>query len=242
MNTAEMGADGLHKTFRHSWLCQYTQPIEFLSVADCKDDRRVIRTHMFDPGSKEIQRHRKAHPEGQCLIVTTLRSPASWFASWYLHSAETEWKSKEEMLIDYRKFLAAGEFDMLYTVLPDLLSEFNAGTLIKRMEIMNHNGGYSLIPAPPESVLAGCDLLFLRMEQSDQWPDMFQIIDPNVRSEVGSDRLEQDHPNNADQINVISEYELTSDEKISIFNDEKGFLQDWFDSYSYMGNVIDSKI
>jgi len=80
------------------------------------------------------------------------------------------------------------------------------------------------------------------MEQSDQWPDMFQIIDPNIRSEVGSDRLEQDHPNNADQINVISEYELTSDEKISIFNDEKGFLQDWFDSYSYMGNVIDSKI
>lgn len=132
---------------------------------------------------------------------------------------------------------------MLYKVLPDLLSEFNAGTLIKQAEIMDHNGGYSLIPAPSESALVGCDLLFLRMEGSDQWPNIFQMFDPNIQSEVLSNRLKQDHPKNTDQINAILGYELTSDEKINIFNSEEDFLQDWFDSYKYMGSSpIDSMI
>jgi len=37
-------------------------------------------------GAKAIQEQRKENPDGQCLIVTAIRSPATWFASKYLES------------------------------------------------------------------------------------------------------------------------------------------------------------
>jgi len=238
INTAKMGTGGLQKTFCDSWMCPGAPPVVLMAVHQCDDDRRIARTHSFSAGSKDIQNHRKQYPVGECLITTALRSPAYWFGSMYLQDAKNYWKPKEDMLQDYRKFLATDNFNALHQVLPGLLKEFNAGTLVQQAKIMDENGGYSLIPAPESSILAGCDLLFLRMEQSDQWPDIFKMLDPDIINKRGNSRL-QDHPDNNDQINAIATYKLTSEEKFNIYNNKNSFIQDWFDAYGYMDDAVD---
>jgi len=233
INTAKMGTGGLFKTFAESWNCPSAPPVQYLSVDHCEDHRRYFRTHTFDAGSGDIQKHRNEHPGGQCLIATAIRSPASWFGSMYLQMAKNNWKPKEEMLKDYRAYLAAGDFHMLDLVLPDLLKEFNAGTLVDQMKLMDVNGGYTLTPAPETSVLAGCDLLFLRLEQSDRWPEIFEMLDPRIENKKGVSRMQR-HPDNIDQITAISTYELTSEERINIYNSKNKFIQEWFDAYGYM--------
>lgn len=237
MNTAKTGTGGLFQTFEKSWKCGNAPPVEKLAVANCDNDRRIFRTHYFEAGVKDIQNHRANHPDGQCLIVTVLRSPATWFASMYLQIAKRNWKPKEEMLQDYKDFLATSEATkMLHTVLPDLLNEFNAGSLIDQTQIMDANGGYSFVgSAPSTSVLAGCDLLFLRMEESARWPKLFEMIDPDIHFKIGESRVQQ-HPEAIEQINAIAAYELTSEEKISIYDRENDFIRDWFDAYGYMND------
>lgn len=241
MNTAKMGTGGLCRTFAFSWKCPSAPPVKYIDANQCDDDRRIIRTHNFDAGLEDIQKHRAENPEGQCLITTAIRSPVSWFGSMYLQIAKKNWKPKEQMLQDYREFIAAGDFHNIYTVLPELLKHFNAGTLIQQARIMDENGGYSLTHAPKESMFAGCDLLFLRMEQSDQWSDIFKTLDPEITNEIGDSRL-QSYPDNIDQINAISSYELTSEEKSNIYNNQDKFVQEWFDAYGYMDDVINNSI
>ena len=98
---------------------------------------------------------------------------------------------------------------------------------------MDDNGGYSLIPALPTSALPGCELMFLQMEQSDQRSKFFDMLDPEFRSIVRTFRLDQNKVN-VEQINAIASYELTSEQKINIYNTDNKFIQDWFDSYGHM--------
>jgi len=237
INTAKMGTGGLYTTFQVSWKCgRFVPKVTSVRPTLCLHDRRTIRTHSFDDGSEYIQKYRKVHPEGKCLIASAIRSPATWFGSMYLQMVHNNWKPKEEMLKDYRKFLAEKDFHMVYQVLPDLLEKFNAGSLVEQSKIMDYNGGYSLIPAPTNSSLAGCDLLFLRMEQSDQWPVIFQMLDHEFHSIRGYSRVSKNF-RNIEEINAIASYELSSEEKISIYNSRGKFVQDWFDAYGYMDDV-----
>lgn len=236
INTAKMGTGGLQRTFATSWKCPEASPVPFMAVNQCKDDRRYTRTHWFGDGARDVQKHREEYPEGKCLIVTAIRSPASWFGSMYLQKAKQNWRPKEEMLKDYKKWLDTGDFHMLYQVLPELLNEFNAGSLADQTRIMDDNGGYSFVPAPEKSMLAGCDLLFLRIEQSDRWPDIFESLDPEIKNNRRGSRL-QDNPDKEDEIKAIEAYELTSEEKVKIYNSQDEFLQNWFDVYGFMDDV-----
>jgi len=233
INTAKMGTGGLVKTFVESWTCKSKKKINKVGPFACARERASIRTHSSESGVDYLLKHRKEHPEGQCLIATAIRSPAAWFGSMYLQRAKQHWDTSEVMLQNYREFLATDDFLMLYEALPGLLDEFNAGTLTQQAKIMDYNGGYSLTPAPPTSVLPGCDLIFLRMEQSDRWPEFFEMLDPEFRSIVGESRVDQNKAN-VEQINAIASYELTSEEKMHIYNTGNKFIQDWFDSYGYM--------
>jgi len=245
INSAKMGTGGLQRTFSDSWTCKDTTTINKtiagninqLLPSDCKHGRRIIRTHSSELGLDYLLEYRKEHPEGQCLIATAIRNPAAWFGSQYLELQDGHWDTSEVMLQNYREWLATNKFDMRYSVLPGLLHEFNAGTLTQQAKIMDDNGGYSLTPAPSTSALPGCDLMFLRMEQSDRWPEFFEMLDPEFRSFVGQSRVDQNKAN-VEQINAIASYELTSEEKMNIYNTGDNFIQDWFDSYGYMDDVI----
>lgn len=237
INTAKMGTDGLYKTFRVSWKCQRA-PVVDIHIAPlvCKDDRHSFQTHFYDKGSKYLEEHRKKYPDGQCLIATAIRSPATWFASMFLENRKDNWAGADEMLQNFRTFLVRDKFTRIDQVLPGLLKDFNAGTLMQQMKIMNDNGGYSLIPAPPTSTLTGCNLLFLRIEDSDRWPEIFQMLDPAFKNVIVNSRAQR-NPNQLDQINAIKSYVLTSEEKSKIYNNSGKFIRDWFDVYGYMDDV-----
>lgn len=243
MNTAKTGTGGLFETFEHSWKCGNAPPVPKLAVANCEDDRRVFRTHWPEAGVQDIQNHRTNHPDGQCIIVTVMRSPATWFASMFLQIAKREWKPKEEMLQDYKEFLTTSEATkMMHSVLPYLLSEFKAGSLTEQAKIMDANGGYSFLgTAPSSSALTGCDLLFLRMEESNRWPKLFEMIDSDIHFKIGTSRIQQ-HPEAIEQIKAIAAYELSSEEKTSIYNRENDFIRDWFDAYGYMDDVKEMEV
>lgn len=170
--------------------------------------------------------------------VTALRGPASWFGSMYLQMAKQSWKPREEMIRGYREFLARDDFHMLDKVLPYLLAEFDAGGSTEQVEIMDKNDEYSLVPAPKKSALAGCDLLFLRMQQSDRWLEIFKGLDPEFRNIRGASRVDQEK-DNLDKIDAIASYELTKEEKTDIYNRKNEFVREWFDVYGYMDNIND---
>lgn len=248
MNTPKTGTGGLFQTLDNFWHChdsghRRTQ----MFIVNCGEENNsfsIARTHSFVVGVREIQRQRKRYPDGQCLIVTALRSPASWFGSAYLQTGKNDWKPKEEMVEEYRRFLASGESTrMMESVLPDLLGEFNGGSLVHQTEIMARNGGYSRMgPAPSTSILAGCDLLFLKMEDSDQWPQIMRMmINPDIEYKRGVSRLQQ-HPEAIEQIDAIAAYKLTSEEKSNIYMHGNSFIRDWFDSYRYMDDVGGDKV
>jgi len=239
INTAKMGTDGLHKTFNLSWQrCKKLPEVDSVVPADCRGDLHTFQTHFFDKGSEYIQEHRRNNPEGQCIIATSLRSPETWFGSMYLQIASVRhrWKPNGEMIGEYRNFLAKSNFDRIHDVLPGLLKEFNAGTLTEQVKIMDDNGGYSLMTAPPTSALAGCDLLFLRMENSSRWPDIFRKLDPVFRNSRSKSRAEK-NSDNISQVNAIASYKLTSEEKRNIYNKGDKFFKEWFDVYGYMDDV-----
>lgn len=248
INTPKMGTGGLVATALSDSCTRSNIDVDGLAAYDCPDDKTVFRTHKFDIGSSAIKEYRTNNPESQCLIVTAIRNPTSWLASKFLESLGAakfkpelggcnldEWPSKETLLRDFQEYAQLKDsYGALTHALPGLLEEFGGGGIREQYEIMDANDGYSLLgPAPPGSIVEGCNLLFLRMEQSDRWPAIFEQIDPTVEFKKGVARDEQ-CPNLIEYIKVVTDYEMTEAEKKSIYQKGERFIEDWFDAYGYM--------
>jgi len=203
------------------------------SMFDCPEGHQVLRTRKFDTGAKVIEQHRQENPQDECLIVTAIRDPKSWFQSYFLHSLDSQfssckldkWATKEAFLMEFKAFVRNGN-SALSLVIPGLLNEFSGGSLQAQVKIMNRNGnGQSTLlgPAPPESIVAGCNLLLMKMENIDllsefehkEWPTKWKC------------------PKLPEYVKMITDYELTAEEKISIYQRGDDFLRDWFDAYGY---------
>jgi len=250
INTPKMGTDGLTKTMVSKGCKETKINVSELKRFDCQrgHKKQVLRTHKFDIGSEAIERHRNGNSKGRCLIVTAVRSPATWFQSYFLQTLGPQkyvkslggcnlddWPSSEELLEDFRDFLhkKSSAYGALTLAIPGLLNEFGGGSLREQFEIMDRNGGYSeLGPAPPESIMAGCNLLFLRMEQSDRWPAIFDQIDPTIKFEKGLARVDR-CPNLANRIKVVQDYSMTIAEKNFIYQRGDRYIKDWFDAYGF---------
>jgi len=248
INTPKMGTGGLLATALSRDCTESNIDVGGLGMYDCPDEKTVLRTHKFDIGSNAIKEYRTNNPGSQCLIVTAIRNPTSWLASKFLESLGAakfvpalggcnldEWPSKETLLRDFQEYAQLkSSYGALTHALPGLLEEFGGGEIREQFEIMDANEGYSLLgPAPPGSIVEGCNLLFLRMEQSDRWPAIFEQIDPTVEFKKGVARDEQ-CPNLTEYIKVITDYEMTEAEKKSIYQNGERFVKDWFDAYGYM--------
>jgi len=243
INTPKMGTGGLFTTVTASHDCSTNnEALQSVNLLDCEGDRKAFRTHWFDAGSQTIQQHREEHPEGQCLIISAIRNPASWFASMFLQRGggcnKDDWPTKEKLIRDFRTFLAKnGYFRPLKGALPDLMKEFNVVSLKEQAKIIEENGGYSMLgPATSESDLEGCELLLLSMDQSDRWPEIFEKIDPEIKFNRGASRLDQ-CPEYTEHIKVVADYKLSKEERFKIYTNEKHgghFVEEWFDAYKYM--------
>jgi len=260
INTPKMGTGGLIRTllgtgglirtpntsaFDCTKLESNTEPR--LRMFDCLHGQKVLRTHFFDIGSKAIERHRKNNSEGKCLIVTAIRSPATWFASSYAEKIGNnldDWPSEEALPSSFREFIQKVPAQISHAI-PGLLNEFGGGSLQEQFEIMDSNGGYSLLgPAPPQSIVAGCNLLFLRMEQSDQWPAIFKKVDPTIDFTTGASKTDL-YPDLTERMKIVKDYEITIEEMSSVYQRGDENVKDWFDAYGYTtenalnGQVLD---
>jgi len=239
INTPKTGTEGLTQNFRKFWKCSKENESPFAYTYACPDEKKVIRAHQFAAGTKELQLHRQAHPGGQCLIVTSIRHPATWFPSLYAQRrkiCENFDMTKDDMLNDYKAFLADEHSTVrsAESALPGLIKEFPFGSLKEQAKIMDQNGGYSILaPTSPESLFAGCELLFLRIEQSEQWPEIIQMMVPEIRYERTVSQSSR-CPKMADHVKMLKDYELTMEEKIKISTYGGGLMADWFDTYDYI--------
>ena len=151
----------------------------------------------------------------------------------------TVWQTDENILDNYRSFIASDNFiPVLLDTLPTILREFNAGSLTTQMKIIDQNAGYSFLgPAPHESSVAGCEGLLLSVEHSHRWKEILEMIDPNIQFESSPSRMET-NPMSVDQIKIVADYQLTYEEKKAIYTKGGPFIADWFDAYRYMNNLV----
>jgi len=264
IGTPRTGTVGLYRSFIDSWKCTNNViDVPFYSSPGyCPDDRTVLRVQSAVSGAKLIRQHRQKHPGGQCLVVTAIRSPASWIPSLYLkylyfHQSwmcRTEFSSLDwkYMLSGYRRFLTDSDViaQSAESCLPRLMEEFQGGSVGEQTDRMDFMGGYSVLgPAPEQSEFAGCELLFLRMEQSDRWPDIIPNFVPierggwwpgiiqTVLPELRYKRTKSQSskcPGIARHIKALQDYELTTEERMLVSTYGGGIMADWFDAYGYI--------
>jgi len=190
-----MAKGTLSGNFIHSCLhSKFLRGAEFYH--SCKDNRAVIESQDISTSAQEVKAYLEQNPGGKCTVVTAIRSPVSWLQSQYLQSRVglscISAMTKEELINDYKKFLRT--FKILQEIgdcLPQLLEEFNGGSLAEQFEIMDENGGYSILPSS-KSKFEACELLFLRLEQSNQWEEYIQkmkLVDNLVLKTIMSMKL-----------------------------------------------------
>ena len=142
----------------------------------------------------------------------------------------------DEMMEDYKNFLRTFTFPSRGALLPRLLSEYQHGSsLAAQFTEMDANGGYAFLTQPrdyPSNPYEGCELLFLRVEDGDKWPNILHSFFPGNDYVKGIGRNEQ-CPGMARHIEMLTKYELTPDEKSGIRERGEEFVGDWFDVYRY---------
>jgi len=239
INTPKMGTGGLCHNFIQSWRCKNGLENTSYLTYNCPNERIVVRAHQIKGAMQAVQNHRRRHPDGKCLIVTAIRSPEPWLPSLYVQRqrlCNNISMTKEEMLQDYKQWLGSVKnvSQAFESCLPELLKEFNGGSLVEQAEIMDRNNGYSMVESTSDdSVFAGCELLFLRMEQNDRWPEIIKMMVPENKFHRGESRAAQ-CPKLADHIKMLQEYELTKEEKMAIYTNGGASVADWFDAYEYI--------
>ena len=117
--------------------------------------------------------------------------------------------------------------------LEQLLEEYGVD-LASRFREMESNGGYSLLgPAPEGSVVEGCELLLLRMEEAERWEGVLEGVFPGVRYVKSRSRAEM-CPAGARALEVLRDYNFTREEKEVMVHHGGDFVKKWFDVYGYL--------
>jgi len=244
LNTPRMGPGTFQQSFLTSLDCGEGMKIPGVDVHECDMNQTVIRSNGFGASSALIHKHRRNYPDGRCHIVTSLRSPTHWFASRFEETSTFQGAQcrdieipLDDALREYKSFLITRDFGPTFYTLNSLLNEYRVRdeyrvSLTSQFQMMDKNGGYSIIgPAPEGSIIAGCELLFLRMEESESWPDIFETVFTGIKFALGEARLEQ-CPHAAATLNALKDYEFTKAE-IKMMTRDGGLIEEWLYVYGY---------
>jgi len=243
INTPKMASGTLYGTFETSLKCKNGASLKDFKKSsavrhsDCERDQKAIRSHDFDAAVEYIQQHRGSNPNGRCHIVTALRSPNQWFASLYNEKTKADGHCpdvnipSDERVRNFKTFLSTNRFGPAFDTLSRLLNEYDV-SLTSQFRLMDKNGGYSVLgPAPDNSIIAGCELLFLRIEDSDNWPDIFRKMFPGLQYRTVQSRSDM-CPHAADTLKILEDYVMTKGEKETILS-RGNTIKEWFDLYDY---------
>merc|ERR1719232_2568596 len=114
------------------------------------------------------------------------------------------------MIRDYRHFLTSYSFKIpLEHGLGHLLNNFNSSNLSVQSGLMDKNHGFSVLgTASPESKIPSCKLLFLRMEDIDNWSDILQSQYPGIHYIPEKSALSR-CPRAAEHVKALHDYQMT---------------------------------
>mmetsp|Transcript_27241 Transcript_27241/g.38312 ORF Transcript_27241/g.38312 Transcript_27241/m.38312 type:complete len:322 (+) Transcript_27241:192-1157(+) len=246
INTPKCGTGTLTGTFIRSFKCGNEETSIFPAVTgrNCPMQNHVLRTHDWIAGGKMLRNFVSRHEQEKCMVVTAIRDPQTWLASLFFERKKGE-------LCDGAKISSAADFVLMYRrwllqtrqeirtlasfVIPHLLKEFGAKSLTEEFMKMNANGGYSLLHHPKRKSLLSnyhdCDLLFLRMEDNDNWENIVPSIIPGTSYSRGESRADL-CPNVAEYYQAIKNLKLTALEKRTIMGDDR-YLREYFSVYNF---------
>lgn len=233
MNTPKCGTTGLADMFARSFDCRGKSPQQTGEVLaySCPEQRTLVRTHDYEGGVQVLQSIREQQePNQKCIVVTAIRNPETWLSSLYMQSADGYALCQAEISVDdfvqrYRNWIVQNAMRVraaVESVRPRLLRDFGATSLTSEMEKIQANGGYSLLKEQKNSNFNGgrpfgnCELLFLRMEDHDKWPQIMDSVMPGLVDLVKSPARTETCPVIAEHYGAIQNYKLTEDEKVSI--------------------------
>mmetsp|Transcript_8870 Transcript_8870/g.13620 ORF Transcript_8870/g.13620 Transcript_8870/m.13620 type:complete len:307 (-) Transcript_8870:108-1028(-) len=243
ISTPKCGTGGLAGSFAQSFepCLPVTRPFPSTVLFDCEEEKHAVKSHNVNAGAELIESFRSQHPIEKCLVVTAIRDPQTWIPSMFMESRRDELcnaniASTDEMIKIYREWVATHGSrlrEAAQVIRPRLLAEFGASSLTDEMKKVDANGGYSILDkAAPDGPFGHCELLFLKVENSDKWPDFISSVMPGVVYHKGSSR-EELCPHIADQYEAIKNYPLSQEERAGIVNDDPDTAE-YFKVYGYL--------
>jgi len=208
-------------------------------------DTAVFRAHRSSAGLKAVSNHRLHFndPSHQCLIMTSIREPSTWIKSLFMEKnkilCEDSSMTMEKFFEKYLEWLPKFNYRLSSQDNPikGLLEEFGAPSLSYHFENFDRNGGYSVVLHPEEGPLQGCKLLFLRLEDANNWSNALsshvynEIIpyNPAIRnpSAPRQNRCSKDVNNFYDELLT---YGLSDEERGILVNDDP-LMEEYFELY-----------
>ena len=231
INTPKCGTGGLSKTLQLSYGCKPKEVIQLgnSQLNNYENGNHVVRTHGVEDGTKILKELRNEHATGppqRCVVLTAIRDPRTWIPSMFMQTPEGSAfcdadVTREQYFQAYHDWLMVNGpriQNAVSNVRPKLLAEFGAESLASEMSRVDQNGGYSILDQPnPEGVYAGCQLLFLQMERSEQWATIMAAVMPGVEYKKNKARTES-CPKIADHYVALNQYPY-SQEELALMSD-----------------------
>jgi len=246
LNTPKCGTGSLTATFEKSFECtrehREKEDEEYVGIYSCPDNNIVLRTHNVQEGKKTIKDMRQQHPPKKCLVVSAVRDPQTWIPSLFMQKFEKELcnaDADDNLLVDkYREWYQSPEGRELISsvsqwVIPELLQEFGGVSLSEVFKSMDFYGGYSVLLHPSTygigDAFYNCELLMLRMEDHQIWPDIMTSILPGVSYYQIPSRPKL-CPKIATQYDDLKKHVIPHEEKMAIIDSDPG-VEEYFRVY-----------
>jgi len=211
----------------------------------CKNEMDLLRTHNAEEGANALLSIRPNLQErGHCSILTAIRDPRTWIPSMFMQhnlggrnlcrnknvSQEFFFEKYNEFIMNHTKAIQKTLIDAL----PPLLEHFGVTSLEEEFAKMNANGGYALHRnADPLGPFSKCKLLFLRMEDSENWQGALERIMPDIRYNKNKGRSEV-CPAIAHHYKALQNYEYSVEERKKLIGKDKN-IKSYFGVYGNLG-------
>jgi len=261
VNTPKCGTGGMALHFQGLYECRIRgTDLPTVKHGKCINPTGVdiIKSHCFDDSMKYLRGYltettSKGEPK-KCLIVTAVRNPETWLPSKFMEDIKRDYCeatdiSTEQAVQDFRTWLPKNSRVSRHRAqwnIPHFLKMYNTN-LDAQMKIFKQNGGYSLLPPVPVAkvdpatrienfpVQAHCSLLFLQVEYSDMWPQIFDMVAPG-QNYVTPENRDELCPANTERNKAVKKYQLTEREKKKFIGDDEysPYLEEWFRAYGYI--------
>ena len=242
INAPKTGTGSFQGSIQKSFGCNGSSKFDAIGkVAGYECPRaNLLRTHSADHGKQAVRALQKETPSNRgCMVFTAIRDPQTRLPSYFMEKHKNQMCNQEwaeshtpaQVLEMYKKYLQTDRIAYLGAT-DEILKEFGSTSLVKDFENMDANGGYTKLTNPdPKGDFQGCELLFLRMEDSANWHIIIESEIPGIEYGANTSR-EAKCPHIKEHYQALKDYKFTMEEKKSLtFGDP--WMEDYFRVYGH---------